>query len=224
MEAKIIKYIENLPRGKITNDLECIICKESFDIEKQDYRELNCSEKCTQRIYHENCIIEWIKINPTKNSKCCYCQNSFNIPIIIEKINNISLINKIDKNLTLKNIFCLIFYIVIDLFFMVNLPKINNTNNILFNIFLFSLSGTFLHINITEFIKIMNECQNKKLIVAKSILSSIIDIIHFIFMYIYFFNYNNHIKNYEYFGVIIFTLCPLSLVSNIFNLFKYLNI
>ncbi len=81
MNVLIENYVKGLPRGNITNESECSICKVEFDVENRSDRKLDCSENCVNSIYHEDCIIEWIQRDPINHSKCMFCNKNINILI-----------------------------------------------------------------------------------------------------------------------------------------------
>ncbi len=85
MNDFIENYIKGLPRGNITNESECSICRIEFDIENRTDRKLNCSDNCVNSVFHEDCIINWIQQNPANNSKCMFCNKNLNIRLSIYK-------------------------------------------------------------------------------------------------------------------------------------------
>jgi len=79
MNEIIDNFLNSLEHGSITDDSECIICKEIFQKYTYDYVKLDCSPTCSNSIYHKKCLKTWILLDPQMNTKCCYCQQKIDM-------------------------------------------------------------------------------------------------------------------------------------------------
>ncbi len=81
----ITLYFDKLPHAEnVTPEMECIICKSGFVDEENGERtnkdvQLPCASNCTQSVYHRECMEQWVRMNPQKNTHCLYCQSTFSI-------------------------------------------------------------------------------------------------------------------------------------------------
>lgn len=218
METLIHNYITNLPRGNITSESECVICKEGFDIENRTDRKLNCSEKCQNPIYHEQCIIQWIKLNPINNTKCCYCQTSFSIQPIEEltqvQIEKNNLQKIYNKKISIKNTIFALFFLIFNIRFLLNLHNKYGVNIELFCILTMSSSLAYLNISFREL------CGNRILIIPKCLHSLFSDILQVILYSCFYFNFNNHFNTFNYMFYSMITIVPFSFVYNMYVILK----
>lgn len=81
----ITLFFDKLPHAEnVTPEMECIICKSGFVDEENGERtnkdvQLPCASNCTQSVYHRECMEQWVRMNPQKNTHCLYCQSTFSI-------------------------------------------------------------------------------------------------------------------------------------------------
>jgi hypothetical protein len=231
VEKSVEDYIKALPRGPNNTNVTCIICKDDIENdeemgdERRD-RQIPCNERCSNSVYHEECIKKWILKDVYNNASCPHCRKLLHIPIFIENNRNRNfpfskseIIEKYKKWISRYCIYQSISYISINITSLILLNKQEPSGNIFFLfIFLFCIVATFStkSLSDTTFMRIGERIKTNTIIYIE--LTNVFEII-FIMVFSEYYTKNDNFTLFFFFNTMI-----VSFIGILFESYMFLSV